>query len=156
MTRAGTKSALAALFLVATTGVATPAWAGFTIAGSVGEGIVVQDGDVARSRVNFEVLPSYGVGIVSLDVGLVFHFEDQVDLLVRPGVRLDLWVLYGRVAFPLRVTDGFDWGIMAGIGADIFSLSVLSLFVEADASFQESVDFQVVPVELRLGLEIGF
>lgn len=143
-------SFLAALFAT------PPAHAGVNIAASIGEGFVVGDGDVSRSPVNLEALPSYGIGPVHIDLGFVFHFEDRVDLLVRPGVRIGFWKMYVRVAAPMKVTDGFDYGFMAGIGAKLFHIGVLSLFLEADATVWQETDFTVVPIELRAGIEIGF
>lgn len=156
-TRAARIAALALLLSATLSFVAPPpAHAGVQIAGSVGEGMVL-NGGVSRSRVNFEVLPSYGFGPVSADLGFVFHLEDQVDLLLRPGARVDLWVLYARLAFPLKVTSGFDWGVLVGAGVEFLDLAVLSLFVEVDASFYDRLDFhEAVPLEFRLGVELGF
>jgi hypothetical protein len=138
-------------------GAAPAARAGIQVAGSIGEGLLLGGDDVRRTSVNFEVLPSYSFGIVSADLGFVFNLEDQVDLLLRPGARLDLWVLYGRLAVPLKVTSGFDWGLLLGVGVEFVNLSVLSFFFEIDASFYDRFDFhEAVPLEGRLGVEVGF
>lgn len=148
-------AALAVSVLLGATLGAAPARAGVAIAGSIGEGLVLADG-VERSRVNFEVLPSYSIAFFSADLGFVFHLEDQVDLLLRPGVRLQVWRVYGRLAFPLKVTAGFDWGVLVGAGIDIVDFSVLTLFFEVDASFYDRLEFaEAVPLEFRLGLELG-
>ncbi len=153
--RHGTRHGLAALLLIALVGAAAPAHAGFRVGGSIGEGLIFKDG-THRTPVNFEVLPSYEIGILSADVGVVFHLEDQVDLIVRPGVRVNLWLLYARAAIPMRVTNDFDWGFMVGLGANVLNLGVVSLFVEADASFYKSTDFKTIPIEARAGIQIGF
>jgi len=152
-------AALCAFFgvLAGPPGAGPAARAGVQVAGSIGEGLLLSDGATHRTPVNFEVLPSYSFGIVSADLGFVFNLEDQVDLLLRPGARLDLWVLYGRVAFPLKVTSGFDWGVLLGLGIEFVDLSVLSFFFEVDASFHDRFAFhESVPLEGRLGVEVGF
>ena len=148
---------LAALVALATS-VVVPrsASAGINIAASIGEGFAIHKGDFSRTPVNFEALPNYSIGPVHIDLGFVFHFEDQIDLLIRPGVRVSFWLLYLRAAVPMKVTDGFDYGFMAGIGGNLFNVGVLSLFLEADASIWKETDFRRVPIEFRLGVEIGF
>lgn len=150
------RKAVPAIVLLLALCAARPAMAGFAVAASIGEGMVIHDDEVYRTPVNFEVLPSYGVGIVKMDLGMVFHVEDRVDMLLRPGVRVDLWILYARAAIPLKVTGDFDWGFMLGLGGNLVNLGIVSLFLEADASFYESSDFEIVPLEARLGVEIGF
>ena len=136
-------------------GLPSGAAAGVGIAGSIGEGVWLGGDEAVRTQVNFEVLPTYGFGLVSVDLGIVFHLEDRIDLLLRPGARLHLCPVYARLAFPLKVTDGFDWGFLVGVGAAV-GLGPVALFVEADTSFYDGVDFEVVPLEFRLGVEIGF
>ncbi len=146
--------ALTSLVLLCVLALSTPAKAGFGIGASVGEGVLLDAG--SRTAVNVEVLPSYSFGIVSADIGFVFHMEDEVDLLIRPGARLNFWLLYARVALPFRASGDFDWGFMVGLGANLLNGGVVKLFIEADASFYEQTDFEVVPLEARLGIEIGF
>ena len=77
---------------------------------------------------------------------------------MRPGARVFVpGILYGRVAFPIAMSGDGNWGFMMGIGKNVLNLAALKLFVEVDATFWEQVNFSdVVPLEARVGLEIGF
>ncbi len=133
---------------------ASSAQAGLSVAASLGGGMKFDP--LERTPVNLEVTPSYGVSIVKFDFGVLFHLEGAVRLLVRPGVRVNILVLYARGALPLKVTGDFDWGFLVGLGGNLVNLGPVKLFAEANASFFQEHDFKEFPVEARLGLELGF
>ena len=140
--------------LVLCVGFARPAAASLSLATSLGVGMTFDP--VERTDVNVEVLPAYSLGVIKFDLGMLFHMENRVDLLLRPGVRINLPFLYGRVALPLKVTGPFDWGFMFGAGRNLVNLGPLKLFAEINATLYRKSDFKIVPVEARLGVELGF
>ncbi len=135
------------------------AFAGPGVAFSLGEGFTVGEGDTQRTDFNLEALVYYGIGIIRADLGLLFNVENpDSDIILRPGARVYVpGILYGRVAFPVAMSGDGNWGFMMGIGKNLLNLAALKLFVEVDATFWEQVNFSdVVPLEARVGLEIGF
>lgn len=145
--------AILAVLLTALGGVTSAYAAGISV--SVGEGMLVDGDIVGRTPVNFEVMPHLSVSIVKFDVGVLFSLEPPVDVVLRPGLRVDIPVAYFRAAVPLRITDPFDWGFLGGVGFDL-TLAFVTVFLEIDASVYERTSFQVVPIEGRLGVELGF
>lgn len=126
------------------------------ITASVGEGVMWVKGSADRTPFNFELIPSYSFLIVKLDLGFLMNFEKKVDFMLRPGVRVCPPFLYVRGAIPLKLTHGFDYGFLLGVGKNILSLGVFSLFIEIDTFFTKKGGFDVVPIEGRLGIEVGF
>ena len=101
----------------------------------------------------------YGLAVAKLDLGVRFNLEEpDSDLILRPGVRLNIPGLgYLRGGIPITMNSDMNWGILAGVGKDLIDLVALKLFAEVDATFWESANYtDVVPVEFRLGIEIGF
>lgn len=125
---------------------------------SVGEGPGWSGGKAYRLPVSIELVPSISFAILKLDLGLYVTIEKPVDFLVRPGVRLCLPWLYFRAGIPLRITHGFDYGVLLGVGSSLFSLGFASVFLEVDTSLTAKGDWgrSVVPLEFRAGIEIGF
>jgi hypothetical protein len=123
---------------------------------SVGEGIAVVDGKVHRGPVNFEFIPSFSIPFVKFDLGLVVTSEKPVDFQIRPGVRVTPPWLYVRAAIPLKVTHGFDYGFLLGVGKDLFSIGIASIFLEVDSFWTKHRGFDNLPVEGRLGVSLGF
>lgn len=151
MRRAVLSVAILALWLGST----TEARAGFGVGGSVGTGFFVKDGSATRTPINIEVLPFFKVGPLYADLGITFDFDRGNNLGFRPGLRLDLSVLYGRFAVPLRVTGGFDYGFLVGLG-HIFGIGPAGLFIEADAAFSNERGLSAVGAEFRAGVQFAF
>ncbi len=126
---------------------------------SLGEGMVVGGDKVRRTDVNLEALVFYGLGILKFDMGLLVNLENpDSPLVLRPGVRVFVpGLLYGRAAIPVSLSKNSDWGFLFGVGRNLLNLGAIKLFAELDATFMDSVSFSdAVPIELRVGLEIGF
>jgi hypothetical protein len=82
-------------------------------------------------------------------------FERDTSLSFRPGARLDLSILYARLAVPLRYNGGFDSGLLIGIGK-IFSVGPIGIFVEVDLAWSNNIGWSYFPVEFRGGVQFGF
>lgn len=97
--------------------------------------------------------------MVSLDLGIVIDFEEFGErsrhYSVRPGIRLELAMLYLRAAIPLRVNAGGDLGFLFGVGLMI-PAGPVSVFAEADVNFSRELGFSVVPLEFRFGVQFRF
>jgi hypothetical protein len=149
-----------ALFAIALTGTllwASDARAGFGIAGSIGSGFFVKDGNTTRLGTNFEVLPHYKIAMIYADLGIVGTFERDTSVSFRPGVRLDLSLLYARLAVPLRMpsTSEVDYGLLIGVGK-IFQAGPIGVFVEVDVAWSDKLGWGYLPVEFRGGVQFGF
>lgn len=125
---------------------------------SVGEGPGWTGGKAYRLPVSVELVPSVSFAILKLDLGLYVLVEKPVDFLIRPGVRVCLPWVYFRAGIPLRVTHGFDWGVLMGVGTNLFSIGFASVFLEVDTSLTSKGDWgrSTLPLEFRAGIEIGF
>jgi hypothetical protein len=148
--------ALTALALTATApaALAVPG-AGF----SLGEGALFGTGDTTRTHVNGEAMLFMSLALVSVDLGLLLDMEQPDSaMMLRPGVRLYVPKLfYLRAAVPVEMSDSGSYGLLAGIGKSIVDLQVVRVFGELDATFMEAANYtDVVPVEIRVGVEIGF
>ena len=122
---------------------------------SVGEGVVIGE-ETVRTPVDLEILPSFGFGMLKADMGVLIEMEKENRVLLRPGIRLDLWLIYARSGMQMVVSGDYDWGFLLGVGADLIDLGFASLFLEVDASFFDSSNFEIVPIQGRLGLDFGF
>jgi hypothetical protein len=126
------------------------------VSASIGQGVYFKDGAHA-TPVMAEVTPSLSFAVVQADLGLMMELNKSQDLIVTPGVRLNLLGFFAKAGVPLRTTDEFDWGVRLGVGKSLFSLGIVGIFVEVDAIFWRELDFsEVVPISGRLGVEIGF
>ncbi|MBM4386772.1 MAG: hypothetical protein FJ088_03475 [Deltaproteobacteria bacterium] len=123
---------------------------------SAGEGVIWVNGEASRTPFNLELVPSFSFAIVKIDLGLWMDFENKTDFMLRPGVRICPPFLYVRGAIPLRLTNGFDYGFLLGLGKNLLSLGIASIFIEVDTYFTKEGEFDVVPVEGRIGVEVGF
>ena len=124
---------------------------------SVGEGAIWTHGNAHRLPVSVELIPSMSVlMILKVDLGMYLTTEKPADFMVRPGIRVCTPFLYGRLAFPLKLTHGFDYGFLVGVGRDLVNLSIISLFIEVDTFFMHDTGFKAIPVEGRLGVSVGF
>ena len=126
---------------------------------SLGTGALFGGEDVTRTPFDGEAVLYYGLAVAKLDLGVLFSLEEpDIDPVLRPGIRLNIPGLgYLRGGLPIVMNADMNWGILAGVGTDLIDLKALKLFAEVDATFMESVNFtDVVPVEFRLGVEIGF
>jgi len=126
---------------------------------SLGEGAVFGGDETVRSDVNAEAMLYMSFAVLTADLGLLMNLEKpDSDLTLRPGVRLQVpGLCYVRGAVPITLNENSDMGFLLGIGKPIVDLVAMRLFVELDATFMEAVNYtDVVPVEARLGLEIGF
>jgi len=92
-----------------------------------------------------------------LHTALLQEFTKTRDLIVTPGVRLNLLSFFVKMGAPLRSVDRFDWGFRLGAGWNVFSVGIAAIFVEVDAFFWEDVSFKdAVPLTGRVGVEVGF
>ena len=149
--------AMLAVIAAAICGFSSNAFAGFNLGVSIGEGFSVHKGNVSRTPFNLEITPNYKLSIIHFDLGLVTNLDRKVDFTFRPGIRIQVPFVFFRLAMPLRVTHGFDYGFLVGIGAKLFSVKIVKFYLEADTFFSKKGDwFSSVPVEFRFGIEIGF
>jgi hypothetical protein len=131
----------------------------FNLSGSVGTGMTFVHGDVQRARTSLEVIPALSFSILKIDLGLYWTVEKPIDFSLRPGVRVSIPFigLYGRAAIPLQLTHTFDYGFLLGLGSNVLSLGILSIFIEADTYFTKNGNWSdVVPLEFRAGVSVGF
>ena len=132
--------------------------AGFGIGGSLGTGFYYVDG-FNRAATNIELMPTFKVAIINIDLGMKFNLEEvtaqRYDFQLRPGVRVDLKLLYLRAAIPLRVNAGGDYGFLFGVGWSI-GVGPVSLFIEADGNFSKELGFSNPGVDFRLGVQFAF
>lgn len=150
------------MFLLALTALmlSSPAYAGFNLAVSIGEGLdIYDDGGVDRGRFNLEVIPAYNLGVdplfIKFDLGIHFFAERPVELTFRPGIRFGIPYIYARGAVPLKVNNGFDWGFLAGLGSEFISFGFVSLFLEVDTFFTRELDW-VNPLRLEFRAGVAF
>jgi hypothetical protein len=127
--------------------------AGFGVGLSVGSGLIAKS-DIQRIPLNIEVTPFYKLAILYADLGFLFPADSPRDLILRPGARIDLKILYLRGAVPIQVTGTTDVGFLIGVGT-LFSLGPVGLFVEANGTFSKERG-RNVPIEFRGGLQLGF
>jgi hypothetical protein len=136
------------------------AHAGFGVGGSVGGGFFVSNGSANRTSLNLAIDPFYKVGILYLDMGLVFDFE-QISpqpqrITLTPGARLDFKLLYIRAAVPIQLNHPIDYGFLFGAG-HMFNLGKhLAAYVEVDAVLQRDLGWSTVPIEFRGGMQYAF
>ena len=138
----------------------------FGLAGTIGEGMYFTKGNVYRSPVSLEMVPSFGWSWFKFDLGLSTTVETiQIadtnlgawNFTFRPGGRLPppFSPLYLRAAVPLRFrVNNFDWGLMLGVGADIPVLGALGIVIEADTTLNNQLNWGAdgIPLEFRAGL----
>ena len=135
---------------------ATPAAALPKVALSVGQGVFFNNGTHATSFQG-ELTGSFSFAILQADLGLLQEFNKSKDLMMTPGLRLNLLSFYAKAGVPLRLTGDFDWGFRLGAGWTLFSIGIAGIFVEVDAMFWKSTDFKdYVPITGRAGVELGF
>lgn len=127
-----------------------------SISFSLGEGIAIKNKDVSRTPLNLEILPSLSYLLLKFDLGFVLSVEAPADFYLRPGARVCLPWLYFRGAMPIKLTHGLDVGFLVGVGKNIVSIKILSLFIEVDTFFTREWGFSTVPVEGRIGVSLGF
>ena len=155
-----TKRLLVAAVAVVTLALAAaPARAVPGAAFSLGTGALFGGEDITRTPVNGEAVLYYGLAVAKLDLGVLFSLEEpESDPVLRPGIRLNIPGLgYLRGGLPITMNSDMNWGILAGVGKNLIDLAALKVFAEVDATFMESDNYtDVVPVEFRLGIEIGF
>lgn len=152
------KKIFAVCLVVASVGLlgVQPARAGLGVAGSIGIGVVRFNGEWNRTAFNIEVTPNYKIGPIFADLGLLFGLEKGNDVVIRPGVRLDLRFLYLRAAIPLLVNNGQDYGFLLGVGK-FFSIGTAGVFVEVDVPMSKNLGFaDAFPIEFRGGVQMNF
>ena len=142
----------------------------FGLAATIGEGMYIIDGDVYRSPVSLEAVPSLGWSWFKFDLGLLTTLESikiagsnvgHWNFTFRPGGRLTppFMPLYLRVAFPLQIQrHDFDWGVLFGVGVDIPLILILGLVIEIDTALTKNLEWggEGFPLEFRLGLSLHF
>lgn len=155
-----TKRILVAVVTVATLALAaSPAGAVPGAAFSLGSGALFGGDEITRTPFDGEAVIYYGLAVAKLDLGIQFNLEEpESDLVLRPGIRLNIPGLgYLRGGLPMTMNSDMNWGILAGVGKDLIDLVALKVFAEVDATFWEHANYtDIVPVEFRLGVEIGF
>ena len=144
---------------------ANVAQAGIGLGANVGTGFtVVKDppsgaDKINRTSTNVEIMPFYKFAMVSIDCGILFDLEElhnaDRSYTLRPGVRVNIPGIYLRAAAPLILEPEFDYGILLGIGFKIGIGDLVGIFAEADANLYKEPSFDVVPIELRLGVQFG-
>ncbi len=153
------RKAVLSTLLVTACVLATPrAEAGFGVGGSIGSGFYY-NGGVNRTSTNLEIMPFWKLALISVDLGMKFNMEEvnrlSYDFQLRPGVRLDLKLLYLRAAIPLRVNAGGDYGFLFGVGWS-FGVGPVGIFIEADGNFSKELGFSNPGVDFRVGVQFGF
>lgn len=141
------------------------AQAGIGIGANVGTGFtVVKDppagaDKINRTSTNVEIMPFYKFAMVSIDCGVLFELEElnnaKRHYTLRPGVRVNIPMVYLRAAVPLRLNDEFDYGILVGLGTKFGIGDLVGVFIEADANLYKDPSFDVVPIEFRAGVQFS-
>ena len=144
----------AAALALAAAAAAPAARADFVLSTSLGTGLSFGSG-TERTSVSVEVIPSYDLGPVLIDLGVLYNFEGKRALTLRPGLRVDLEVLYLRAAIPLQATSGTDYGLYLAIGKS-FQLDMLGVFLEVGKGITRELGATNAPLELRLGVSFHF
>jgi hypothetical protein len=140
------------------------------LAATIGEGMYFVHGDVYRSPVSLELVPSIGWSWLKLDLGLSTTLESvriagthvgYWNFTFRPGARLTppMIPLYLRVAFPLQIQRrNFDWGVMFGAGVDIRIIAILGIVFEVDTTLSKDLEWggDGIPLEFRVGISLHF
>ncbi len=136
-----------------------PAANAIGLGASLGTGFVHSYGETNRTPTTLEIMPFFNIAIVSIDLGILFDFEELNNTsrhyTLRPGARVELPVVYVRAAVPLQLNDGFDYGILVGVGHNFSIAKVFGIFVEADANFLKKPAFDAIPFELRAGVQFS-
>ena len=146
-------AAVAALLMCITAG---NSQAGFGVGVSIGKGFYFPKG-FEHTPFNAEVIPSYKISMVSIDLGVVVDFENKIDFSLRPGIRAELSSFYGRLAIPLKLTNGFDYGFVIGLGWNMLKMGMIKLFLEVDGTLSKHFGWlKNVPIELRVGARFDF
>ena len=125
---------------------------------SVSEGLVAGgwSGAPLRSSVALHLTPSLRWGFVQVDLGLGLVAEPPLGFLLRPGVRLFLGPIYGRVAYELLASDGVvTSGAVLGAGGQVDLAAGWYLALGLDVTLLFTA-IDVVPLELTVGLGHGF
>lgn len=142
----------------------------FGLAATIGEGMYFIHGDVYRSPVSLEAVPSLGWSWFKFDLGLLTTLESvkvagsnvgHWNFTFRPGGRLTPPIIpvYLRVAFPLQIQQhNFDWGVLFGVGIDIPIILILGFVFEVDTALTKDLEWggDGIPLEFRLGLSFHF
>ena len=133
--------------------------AGIGLGASLGTGFFRSNGSTNRIPTNVEVMPFIKIAIVSIDLGILFDLEElhktSRHYTLRPGARVDIPLVYLRAAAPLQLNDGFDYGILLGVGHNFSIAKVIGIFVEADVHMTKELGFDAVPVEFRAGVQFS-
>ena len=138
---------------------APPAQAGIGFGASLGTGFVHTDDSNRRNPTNVELMPFYKLAVVSVDLGILFDLEELNNTsrhyTLRPGARVEIPLVYLRAAAPLQLNDGFDYGILFGVGHNFSILKLVGIFVEADVHMLKDTGFDAIPVEFRAGVQFN-
>jgi hypothetical protein len=142
----------------------------FSLAFTIGEGMVFYDGDVYRGPVTLELVPSFGWSWFKFDLGLYSTLESiriegtnvgYWNFTFRPGGRVTppFLPLYFRFAFPLQLQrNNFDYGVMFGLGLDIRIVAFFGIVFEIDTTLTKDLEWggRGVPLEFRGGVSFSF
>jgi hypothetical protein len=116
-------------------------------------------GDHDRVPTNVEVMPFFNIAMVSIDLGILFDLEEpdnaERTYTLRPGVRVEIPFVYLRAAAPLQLKPDFDYGILAGVGHKFSIAKVIGIVVEVDTHLTKELGFDLIPVELRAGVQFS-
>lgn len=123
---------------------------------TIGGGAVFKDGKASRLPVSFELLPSYSLWLFKLDMGFYLAIDKPADLVLRPGFRFGIPLIYFRGGAHLKVTHGADYGFLAGIGTEPLGFGPVSLVLEIDTYLTKDGKLDSIPIEARAGVSIGF
>lgn len=152
----------AAVVIAIMLGLSTPAYAGFSVAGSIGKGLMVKP-SVSATQTNLMVAPGFSIfdDILRLEVGLTAEMPDiqppSTDLEVRPMLRFEppLLPVYGRAVFAVggMLEDQPELIYGGALGVSI-SLGPLGVFGEAGVLPRKPANAQAQWVlEARAGVE---
>ena len=126
---------------------------------SVGAGTTKVESDFHRSPTNIEVTPNLSLGLAGIEVaaelGVLYEVDKAKDFLLRPGVRAQFIMFYGRLAFPFNLTTDFDdnkYGVLIGGGLNVLPLGIVTGFVEVDVSSNKKFTLDYVSLEGRVGV----
>ncbi|MCK6512460.1 hypothetical protein L6R29_21230 [Myxococcota bacterium] len=112
---------------------------------------------------SLELLPSYRIAIISIDLGIVGDFL-QREMIFRPGLRVHLGWFYLRMAMPFSILlaaasgQPYDLGVMVGAGVQIRFQRFAFLFEANVSPFLLELNNRglQMPLEVRLGVGYHF
>lgn len=141
------------------------AQAGIGLGASLGTGFtVVKDpppatDKISRAPTTVEVIPFYKLSLLSIDCGILFDLEElnnaERSYTLRPGVRVNIPMVYLRAAVPLILEPEFDYGILLGLGSKFGIGDLIGIFVEADINLFKEPSFDIIPIEFRAGIQFS-